>query len=87
MRSTSNNQAKGAEYYSHSSVFHRDNNGCKDWTIDHSYGRTFGQENGDMYEAEVQSDGKICGHCLWVDIGFCTYASCYPEEIARRVKA
>ena len=37
-----------------------------------------------QYMSDVQSDGKTCGHCLYADIGFCTYADCYPSEMANR---
>ena len=74
----------GAEYYGLKENYQRDNKGCTDWEFDSSYGATFGKEAELQYMSDVQRDGKTCGHCLYSDIGFCTYADCYPAEIANR---
>lgn len=74
----------GAEYYGLTKNFDPENKGCTDWTFDVGYGQTFGKQAELEYMADVDRDGKTCGHCLWVDT-YCTYADCYPNEIDRRL--
>ena len=74
----------GAEYYGLSKNFHKDNTGCTDWDFDIGYGQTFGKKAEKEYMEAIDQDGKTCEHCLYVDSGFCTYASCYPNEMVNR---
>lgn len=74
----------GAEHYGFSEIYDRKNTGCTDWLFDSSYGATFGREAEKEYIKDIQKEGKTCGHCLYADIGFCTYADCYPSEMANR---
>jgi len=75
---------RSAEYYGRKDIYDQNNKGCSDWIFDVGYGETFGKTAEQEYKQDIAEVGKICGHCLYTDSGFCTFAECYPEEIARR---
>lgn len=65
---------RGAEYYGLKENFGPDNKDCTDWTFDSGYGQTFGKQVEQEYINDIKKDWETCGHCLYVDTGFCTFA-------------
>jgi hypothetical protein len=74
----------GAEHYGLNKNFNKENKGCTDWEFDISYGQTFGKKAELEYMESIDQDGKTCEQCLYVEIGFCTFSDCYPNEMVNR---
>lgn len=75
---------RGAEYYGLKESYDQNNKGCSDWEFDVCYSQTFGKKAEQEYKKDIAEVGHICGHCLYADSGFCTFAECYPEKIEER---